>query len=147
MRANHFAGLLVAVACCLCSLAAIVPGPAEAQDPRASAAQGAALAWLALTERGDFAGSWRAAGKQFQKAITADKWDEALSKVRTPLGALVERTIVSTQFTTTFPGAPDGDYALLVYRTSFAKKIDSRETVTLQREADGVWRVIGYFIR
>ncbi len=54
--------------------------------------------------------------------------------------------MLSTQFTKTFPGAPDGDYALLVFRTSFAKKIDSRETVTLEHEADGAWRVIGYFI-
>jgi Protein of unknown function (DUF4019) len=136
--------LLVAAVCCFC---AIVPGPALAQDARGSAARSAALAWLALTERGDGAASWGAAGKQFQKAITADKWGEALQKVRPPLGALVERSVQSTQFTKTFPGAPDGDYALLVFRTSFAKKIDSRETVTLEREADGVWRVIGYFIR
>jgi len=44
------------------------------------------------------------------------------------------------------PGAPDGDYALLEFRTSFAKKTNSRETVTLEREADDTWRVIGYFI-
>jgi hypothetical protein len=36
---------------------------------------------------------------------------------------------------------------LLVFRSSFAKKIDSGETVTLEREADGAWRVIGYLIR
>ena len=145
MRTNRIAIPLV-VACCLFCLAAIVPGPAHAQDPRASAAHGAALAWLAMTERGDAAASWRAAGKQFQKAITADKWGQALSKVRTPLGELVERSMLSTQFSKKFRGAPDGDYAVLVFRTSFAKKIDSRETVTLEHEADGAWRVIGYSI-
>ena len=45
------------------------------------------------------------------------------------------------------PGVPDGEYSLLVFRSGFTKKADSRETVTLEREADGVWRVIGYFIR
>jgi hypothetical protein len=136
--------LLITLACCL---SALLPGAALAQDPRGSAAQRAALAWLALTERGDVTGSWRAAGKQFQSAITPDKWGDALQKVRTPLGKLVERSVLSTKFARTFRGAPDGDYALIVFRTSFAKKIDSRETVTLEREADGVWRVVGYFIR
>ena len=49
--------------------------------------------------------------------------------------------------TKSFPGAPDGEYSLLVFRSTFANKTDSRETVTLEREADGNWRVIGYFVR
>ena len=74
------------------------------------------------------------------------KW-RLVKQVRPSLGALSERTLLSTQFTNSFAGAPDGDYALLVFRSSFANKTDSRETVTLQREGDGPWRVIGYFIR
>jgi hypothetical protein len=130
-----------------CSLSTIGVGSALAQDPRATVAQKEARSWLELTDRGDALASWKAAGKQFQNAITADKWADSLKQVRPPLGALVERTMLSTQFTTSFPGAPDGDYALLVFRSSFAKKIDSRETLTLEHEADGAWRVIGYFIR
>jgi hypothetical protein len=120
---------------------------ASAQDPRATTAQKEARSWLELTDRGDAQASWNAAGKQFQNAITAEKWGDALKQVRPPLGALSERALMSTKFTNSFPGAPDGDYALLVFRSSFAKKTDSSETVTLQREADGAWRVIGYFIR
>jgi len=136
--------LLLIVACCL-SAAGV--GSAWAQDPRGTAAQKEARAWLALTDRGDAAASWRAAGKPFQDAISADKWGESLKQVRPPLGAVVERSILSTEFPKTFPGAPAGEYALLVFRTSFANKIDSNETVTLQREADGVWRVVGYFVK
>ena len=33
------------------------------------------------------------------------------------------------------------------YRTAFAKKTESVELLTLEYEADGVWRVIGYEIR
>jgi Protein of unknown function (DUF4019) len=130
-----------------CYLSAIGVGSALAQDPRATVAQKEARSWLELTDRGDALASWSAAGKQFQNAISADKWADSLKQVRPPLGALVERAMLSTQFTTSFPGAPDGDYALLVFRSSFAKKTDSRETVTLEHEADGAWRVIGYFIR
>jgi hypothetical protein len=136
--------LLVVAACCL---SAAGTGSALAQDPRGTIAQSEARRWLELTDRGDALASWRAAGKQFQSAITADKWADSLKQVRPPLGALVARTLLSTQFTRSFPGAPDGDYALLVFRSSFAKKTDGRETVTLEHEADGAWRVIGYFIR
>ncbi len=136
--------LLVVLACCL---SATGIGSALAQDPRATAAQKEARSWLELTDRGDALASWKAAGKQFQNAISADKWADSLKQVRPPLGEVVERTLLSTQFTRSFPGAPDGDYALLVFRSSFAEKIDSRETVTLEHEADGAWRVVGYFIR
>ena len=144
MRMTRRRALLVVLAGCL---SATGIGSALAQDPRATAAQKEARSWLELTDRGDALASWSAAGKKFQNVISADKWADSLKEVRPPLGALVERTMLSTELTTSFPGAPDGDYALLVFRSSFAKKIDSRETVTLEREADGAWRVIGYFIR
>jgi hypothetical protein len=144
VRMTRRRALLVALAGCL---SATGSGSALAQDPRATAAQQEARSWLALTDRGDALASWSATGKQFQNAISADKWADSLNQVRPPLGALVERTLLSTQFTTSFQGAPDGDYVLLVFRSSFAKKIDSRETVTLEHEADGAWRVIGYFLR
>ena len=128
-------------------LAWFVAGTALAQDPRASAAQKMARDWLLLTDRGDAQASWRAAGKKFQDAMPADGWAKALNEVRPPLGNVVDRAVLSTEFSNGFPGVPDGEYALLVFRSSFANKADSRETVTLEREADGNWRVIGYFIR
>jgi len=144
VRMTRRRALLVVLAGCL---SATGIGSALAQDPRATAAQKEARSWLALTDRGDALASWSATGKLFQNAISADKWADSLKQVRPPLGALVERTLLSTQFATSFQGAPDGDYVLLVFRSSFAKKIDSGETVTLEREADGAWRVIGYLIR
>ena len=78
--------------------------------------------------------SWNTAGKKFQNAITPSKWAESLKQVRPPLGALSQRALLSTQVHQELPGAPDGDYALLVFRTSFANKTDSRETVTLEHE-------------
>ena len=118
-----------------------------AQDPRASLVQETARAWLGETDRGDAQMSWKSAGKQFQNAITVERWAESLRQVRPPLGAMSARAALSTEFRKSFPGAPDGDYAVVVFRTAFAKKIDARETLTLEHEPDGVWRVIGYFIR
>jgi hypothetical protein len=122
-------------------------GPLAAQDSRASLVQQTARTWLADTDRGSAAQSWKNAGKQFRNAITADRWAESLKQVRPPLGAMSQRALLATQFRKNIPGAPDGEYAIVVFRTTFAKKFDARETLTLEHEPDGVWRVIGYFVR
>jgi hypothetical protein len=120
---------------------------AVAQDPVATTVQHVARDWLALTDRGDGAASWDAAASQFKKALPRERWTDSLKKARDPFGALAQRTVLSTTFATSFPGAPDGNYAMVLFRTSFAKKTDATETVTLEREGDGAWRVVGYFIR
>jgi uncharacterized protein DUF4019 len=129
------------------ALAALVVGarPARAQDPRAGEAQNAAREWLALTDRLEGAASWKAAGAKFQGASPVDHWSNALKQVRGPLGALSTRAVDSTRFAKAIPGFPDGDYAIVNFRTSFANKAAARETVTLEREGDA-WRVVGYFI-
>lgn len=130
----------------LICLAWLVTGAALAQDPKASAAQAEARDWLALADRSDAKASWNAAGKKFQEAMPMSGWTDALAKARDPLGSVKGRTIFKTGFKKTFPGAPEGDYALIVYTTSFANKARSRETLTLERESDGKWRVVGYSI-
>ena len=134
---------LIVLACCLCAIGA---GSAAAQDPRGSAAQQQARAWLALADRGDASATWQASGKLFRDTVTVEQWGDALRQVRPPLGAALERSLLSTQFAKSFPGAPEGDFALLVFRTRFAQKEESRETLTLQLEPDGTWRVVGYVI-
>ena len=136
------------LAIALCGLA-LLGGPAAlAQDARTTSVQQAARAFLVLTDRDEGSASWQMAGKQFRNAMSEAGWTEALHKVRIPLGPVGERALLSTKFTTNFSGAAaEGDYALLLYRTSFASRTDARETVTLERESDGEWRVIGYFIR
>src|SRR6266581_6276814 len=126
----------------LICLAWLVADGALAQDPQATAAQAAAREWLAVTDRSDAQASWNAAGKKFQSAMPATGWAVALAKARTPFGSVKSRTIFKTDFRKSFPGVPDGDYALIVYVTSFANKLGSQETLTLEREPDGKWRVI-----
>jgi hypothetical protein len=120
--------------------------PAMAQDPRVSGAQAAARDWLVLTDAGNATASYGAAGEKYRAALTPDQWTKALASVRTPLGAVVQRTFANGQ-TGKPQGAPDGEYAMVVFRTAFANKTDTAETLTLEREPDGKWRVIGYSIR
>lgn len=129
---------------CLAGLAA---QSALAQDPRGTAAQGAALDWLVLVDRGDAQASWSAAGKKFRNALPLPKWTDALRKERTPKGAMKSRAALKTSFRTTIPGVSDGDYALVSYTTSFANDAQGHESLTLEREVDDKWRVIGYSVR
>jgi Protein of unknown function (DUF4019) len=118
----------------------------QAQDARSIEAQRQSREWLALTDRGDGAGSWAAAGLKFREAITAERWSESLSAVRTPRGPVVQRAVVATRFEKSFPGAPEGDYAIVQFRTAFAKLVEGGETLVLEHEPDGVWRVVGYSV-
>lgn len=121
--------------------------PVQAQDPRVSAAVAAARDWLLMTDHGDAAESHKRAGARFRSAMNVQQWGAALAKERTPRGAVAQRAVVQTVIQTTLPGMPEGQYALLQFRTAFAKQTDAGESVTLEREADGQWRVIGYFIK
>ena len=119
---------------------------AHAQDPRASEAQNAARAWLAIADKLDAEASYEAAGPRFRQALTPSRWNDAVKLIRFPLGALIQRTVNQSTFTTKLPGQPDSDYALIAYRTSWANKSVGRELVTLER-VGGKWQVVGYVIQ
>jgi hypothetical protein len=109
-------------------------------------AQKAAEKWLALTDAGKSAESWEIAAGYFKKAVPKDKWEASLAAVRKPLGELVTRKLKSAKYAKTLPGAPDGEYVVLKFDTSFANKKVAVETVTPMLDKDGKWRVSGYFI-
>ncbi len=120
--------------------------PALAQEPDA-AARAAVESWLALVDGQQYAESWQTAGTFFKHAVTEQKWDEAAKAARVPLGSLTSRTMKSATFTRTLPGAPDGNYVVFQFETTFEHKAAALETVTAVHEADGKWRVVGYFVR
>jgi hypothetical protein len=79
--------------------------------------------------------------------MSMSDWQVARARERTPRGAVVQRALAQTAFQRSLGPGVDGDFAFLQFRTAFAKQSDAGETLTLEREADGAWRVIGYFIR
>lgn len=123
-------------------------GPtAWADDASNDAAVKSAEAWLALVDEGKYAASWDRASALFQHAIGRDKWADTLKAARAPLGDLVSRRLKSADARTSLPGAPDGKYVVVQFETSFKNKRDAVETVTPMAEADGSWKVSGYYIR
>lgn len=111
--------------------------PADAAKPNAEVVD-AARQWLALVDQGRWDDSYRATGSAFRKLNTAQVWTDISEKVRTPLGALISRTLLSEQ---NLPAPPYG-YEVVKFRARYANKADAVETVTLERE-DGAWRVVG----
>jgi len=129
----------------LCGVA-LAAAPVRAQDPRASVVAATAREWLALVDRGDAKAARDRAAVKFRDAAPEERWAKALAAQREPRGRVVQRTLASTRFEKSFPGAPEGEYAVLAFRAAFEKAAGGTETVTLEREADGIWRVVGYTI-
>lgn len=111
------------------------------------AARGETMSWLSLTDAKKYAASWESAAALFQNAISRDDWVQSLNAVRSPIGALQSREVAAADFSTTLPGAPDGDYVVFQFSSSFENKASAVETVTAMKDSDGKWRVAGYFIK
>jgi len=123
------------------------PGSPAGAEPGDSAAVSAAQAWLSLIDHGDYAGSWKQTVPFFQAAVPQASWQDSMEKFRRPLGDLISRKLKSAQPVTQMPGAPDGDYVVMQFDTSFANKKSAIETVTVGPKKDGQWKASGYFIK
>ena len=118
-------------------------GDAESKKRATKSAE----AWLELIDHGHYGESWDSAAAYFQSAISRDAWQRSLRAVRKPLGKTIIRTLSGRRYETALPGAPDGEYVIIQYKTSFENKKSSIETITPMLERDGTWKVSGYFIK
>jgi Protein of unknown function (DUF4019) len=120
-------------------------GSAAGDTPKASA-EAAARTWLAASDTGSGAETWALAARPFQDRISSEDWQRTLTALRAPLGPVEKRTLTSATHASTLPGAPDGDYEVIKFQTQFEHKASAVETVITARQADGSWRVAGYFV-
>jgi len=79
--------------------------------------------------------------------VKQEQWEQSLQTVRKPLGKSISRQVKTKTYKTSLPGAPDGEYVVIQFETSFENKKSAIETVTPMMDKDGMWRVSGYFIR
>lgn len=118
-----------------------------AEPEKEKAAVAAAENWLLLVDAGNYADSWKEAAEYFRNAVKQEQWEQTAQAVRQPLGKLLSRAVKSTTYQTALPGAPDGEYVVIQFDSSFENKKVSIETVTPMMDEDGKWRVSGYFIK
>jgi hypothetical protein len=106
-------------------LSLLLIGHVLAGEAKEEAAIGSANGWLSLVDAGNHGESWDSAAAIFQGAVSRAQWEQAMQA----------------------PGAPDGEYVVIQFSTSFENKASAVETVTPMLDADGEWRVSGYYIR
>ena len=116
----------------------------QAQDVAAVAA---AENFLHLVDAGHYADSWEASANYFQQQVPRPQWVEQLENIRPALGPVLSRTVTSKHDATSLPGAPAGNYVVILFATSFQNQKNSIETVTAMLDQDGKWRVAGYYIQ
>ena len=113
---------------------------------REIAAQAAGEKWLSLLDRGEYGTAWDQCAQLFRQRVMREQWIDSLPATRGPFGATKSRKVEVAAYKTSLPGAPDGQYVTVRYRTNFEKKDGAEELVTLAFE-DGAWRPTGSFIR
>jgi hypothetical protein len=136
-------GAAICVTMLLSSAAAAAVNSQSAE----TAAEAAALAWLGLVDAENYAQSWSSASTLFRQKVSESQWQFAVSTGRAPLGALQSREVESATLTRTLPGAPDGDYVVIRFASSFEHRANAVETVTPMKDTDGKWHVSGYYIK
>ena len=128
---------------CLLTLSfvlAAVTGVAEDSD-KEKATVASAEKWLGLVDGGKYGESWKEAAGFFRNAVKQEQWEQSLQTVRKPLGKSISRQMKSKTYKTSLPGAPDGEYVVIQFETSFENKKSAIETVTPMMDKDGRWRV------
>jgi Protein of unknown function (DUF4019) len=136
------------IACSVILILMFVPLVGRAEDSsKEKAAVTAAEKWLGLIDEGSYAESWKQASTILRNVVTEEQWEQMVGAVRKPLGKMVSRQVKSKTYTTTLAGAPDGEYVVIQFETSFENKKSAIETVTPMIDKDGTWRVSGYYIK
>ena len=105
--------------------------PVLANEVAEKSATNAAQSWLVQIDSGNYAKSWT----------------DALNGSRKPLGKLVSRKLNKAQSASSIPSAPDGNYVVMQFDTSFSNKKGAVETVTFVQEKDSKWKAAGYYIK
>jgi Protein of unknown function (DUF4019)/Bacterial Ig-like domain len=112
------------------------------------AAVSAAKSWLTLIDNGKYKESWNETAEAFKAAVSKNKWEKIIQKVRKPLGKNISRKLISKSYhTSPEPSLPKGKYVMIRFNSSFKNKKSAIETITPMMDKDGKWRVVGYYIK
>ena len=98
-------------------------------------------AWLALMDKGDYAGTWQTASPGFRMVVGEAEWVGKCVKVRQPLGNVLSRHL-KTSGLRLFGRCFKARFA-----TRFDGGFDAVETVQFSRQPDGSWKAITYIVR
>jgi hypothetical protein len=133
--------ILLVIVLLFLTVPAVAGSPEKENDAVISAEK-----WLGIVDAEKYSEIWKEAAELFRNAVKQEQWKQSLQAARKPLGKLITRKIKTKTYKTSLPGAPDGEYVVIQFESSFEKKKSAVETVTPMLEKDGKWRVSGYYI-
>jgi hypothetical protein len=117
---------------------------AQADDDSAvNGALAAAQSWLAQIDSGKYDESYAEGCVAFHNKVTLNQWSVVLKALRPPLGSVVSRKVVKTDYKPDGVEGLEGECMVITYNTAFSKVPSDLEIVVLKRE-DGQWRGAGY---
>ena len=106
--------------------------------------QSAAEAFLILIDQGNYEESWAVTSALLRAKVEQDDWAKHLGNTRRPLGTLNHREVGSIEFHDSLEEMPDGEYAILIFDSSFANNDSASEVVGLVLDDESTWRGSGY---
>jgi hypothetical protein len=105
-----------------------------------------AQVWLELMDNQQYMECWEETAEFFKSGVPKENWQDMMSLLRTPMGKTLSRELLFQEYTTSIQGAPDGEYVVIHYKTSFENNECARETIRSRLDNDNRWRVVGYYI-
>ena len=130
----------------LCSLCLILPATADSSIPAEKQAILAALDFLERADRAEYERCWDHSSKTFRDQVDKQTWVEEMGHLRPQYGTPLQRSLEYSK--PLDPAADNGNQPslFLIFRTRFEQKTVA-EMITLNREPDLQWRVVGYSIQ
>ena len=99
-----------------------------------------AISWLNLIDTERYAESWQKLGSKLKAKYSESTWAPALRPLLSQSGKIKMRAFRSVSFTD-----EQGESVIVEFESSFAKKPNGKEVVTMTWE-EGQWRIVGYSI-
>jgi len=120
------------------------PIAVPALDEEQQAVVKAAEAYLAVMDEGRFGSLRDMVSSLAKQHVTREQVSQTYQKLRDTFGKATHRTLNRVQVYDEFPGLPAGRYAGVQYKTDFERQKGLWESLLLNVDTDGQWRVNTY---
>jgi hypothetical protein len=140
-------GLLGILTAALMAIALVVPARAESDQDKVMKSM---VVWLEKNDDGKYAESWQDASELFRENVSKETWVKQMESGRPGLGKCLQRKANSVMPMTELPspsGPMKGDFLMVNFYTDFANAKNLAELVTFEKDANGEWKVSGYYIK
>ena len=99
--------------------------------------------WLSLIDENKYLETWGSLSGIFKKNTTKEQWLDDLDGFRKPLGKLLERKLL---YVTESSDEHLGKYLIVQYQSLFENNTSKGEAISVIKDSENGWKVLGYTI-